>query len=661
MGLHRFGLALPLFLCTPTCVIIIYAIPLIFGYEIYQTNLSDQTNWNNKILLLTFTLWIAQWMAMGFSIWKKGNIILAKDSDMFISPHYDGVLLEQQILLNRKVKDMREVPMIKEMTVFVCSTMYRETREEMQQLLCSIYKLNELDKKNNKRFEFHIFFDGGADGDDLTDFAKHLVSLLSVSLHLDEQQRYKTFKMPYGLKLSLDVNNLMPVSIHLKDNTKIKNKKRWSQVMYIRYVLNYRIKKEASLTGDNTFILMTDADICFDPKSVLLLLDMLASDPYVGAVCARTHPQGSGILYWYQVFEYAIGHWFQKAAEHILGCVLCCPGCFSAFRCSALDSVIEEYSTEVANSKATEFLTKDMGEDRWLCTLLVEKGWRLEYCAVSENHTHCPEDFETFYKQRRRWIPSTVANLSLLIISGSKFAGSNDSVSMLFILYQSILVFSTAISPATIILVIASGLSSAYKVSESSVIAIIVILVILSTAYGLYCMYADPQCQLYVAKVASFIMVVFMSVVIVGHLMNIVYDVVSLLAYSCIYPTTCNGTINGTFTFPLTPSTMYLVLFTLLFILTGFLHFKEFCCLIHGVWYFIALPSGYLILLIYSVANLDDRSWGTREASSGVQGGGVRLFTKTLNTCLNRFVSWWRKKAQSAEETLTSSTQNGEN
>ena len=56
----------------------------------------------------------------------------------------------------------------------------------------------------------------------------------------------------------------------------------------------------------------------------------------VGAACGRIHPIGSGkidfsFLYfriiigsnrgpvvWYQKFEYAIGHWLQKAAEHIL-------------------------------------------------------------------------------------------------------------------------------------------------------------------------------------------------------------------------------------------------------------------------------------------------------------------------------------------------------
>ena len=37
-------------------------------------------------------------------------------------------------------------------------------------------------------------------------------------------------------------------------------------------------------------------------------------------------------MQWYQMFEYAIGHWLQKATEHVLGCVLCSPGCFSLFR-----------------------------------------------------------------------------------------------------------------------------------------------------------------------------------------------------------------------------------------------------------------------------------------------------------------------------------------
>ena len=37
-------------------------------------------------------------------------------------------------------------------------------------------------------------------------------------------------------------------------------------------------------------------------------------------------------------FEYAVGHWLQKTAEHVMGCVLCSPGCFSLIRMSSLAS-----------------------------------------------------------------------------------------------------------------------------------------------------------------------------------------------------------------------------------------------------------------------------------------------------------------------------------
>ena len=70
--------------------------------------------------------------------------------------------------------------------------------------------------------------------------------------------------------------------------------------------------------------------------TTMLMTTIIAIDSQVGAACGRIHPVGSGPMVWYQSFEYAIGHWLQKAAEHKLGCVLCSPGCFSLFRGSAL-------------------------------------------------------------------------------------------------------------------------------------------------------------------------------------------------------------------------------------------------------------------------------------------------------------------------------------
>lgn len=156
----------------------------------------------------------------------------------------------------------------------------------------------------------------------------------------------------------------------------------------------------------------------------------------------------AGPMVWYQKFEYAVGHWLQKTAEHVFGCVLCSPGCFSLFRASALmdDNVLKRYTTTA--TRASEYVQYDqgrqrqkrvpssfypippfltpftsiiyvllfsmciciLGEDRWLCTLLLQQGWRVEYNAASDAYTNSPQEFKEFYNQRRRWGPSTLAN-----------------------------------------------------------------------------------------------------------------------------------------------------------------------------------------------------------------------------------------------------------
>eukprot|EP00058_Branchiostoma_floridae_P007238 XP_002592726.1 hypothetical protein BRAFLDRAFT_67166 [Branchiostoma floridae] len=202
------------------------------------------------------------------------------------------------------------------------------------------------------------------------------------------------------------------------------------------------------------YILATDGDVDFDADSIVAMLLQMLSDREedVGAVCARTHPVGSGPLVWYQMFDYAIGHWLQKVANHVLGSVLCSPGCFSVYRVEAIADVLEEYRSDV--EEASDFLTKDMGEDRWFTTLLVKAGWKINYCAGAVDSTHCPEEFGEFWKQRRRWIPSTLANQILLLKNWKDVKKNNKYISMGFLLYQVILLLSTVISPSTCILTI---------------------------------------------------------------------------------------------------------------------------------------------------------------------------------------------------------------
>uniref|UniRef100_A0A1I8EVD1 chitin synthase n=1 Tax=Wuchereria bancrofti TaxID=6293 RepID=A0A1I8EVD1_WUCBA len=341
-----------------------------------------------------------------------------------------------------------ETAMIKEMAssadavtkIYVCATMWHETALEMTCMLKSIFRLDEdqCARRNAQKylkiidpdyyeFEAHIFFDDAFEINEygepvINKFVQQLIEKIdeaASALHQTQMKLKapKKISTPYGGRLSFIMPGKNRLMIHLKDKQKIRVRKRWSQVMYLYYLLGYQLMMKVDdemrkeIISENTFILTLDGDVDFSPQCVHLLIDLMKKDRRLGAACGRIHPRGTGLMIWYQKFEYAIGHWLQKATEHMIGCVLCSPGCFSLFRSLALmdDNVTRRYASKAENP--VDFIQYDQGEDRWLCTLLLQRGYRVEYCAASDALTYAPEGFNEFFNQRRRWIPSTLANI----------------------------------------------------------------------------------------------------------------------------------------------------------------------------------------------------------------------------------------------------------
>ena len=60
------------------------------------------------------------------------------------------------------------------------------------------------------------------------------------------------------------------------------------------------------------------------------------------------------------------------------------------------------------------------------------------------------------------------------------------------------------------------------------------------------------------------------------------------------------------------PTSLSLIYTVFIFLLAGILHPQEANCLPMGVIYLLTIPSMYLLLVIYSVFNLNNVSWGTR-------------------------------------------------
>ncbi|KAH3782572.1 hypothetical protein DPMN_160489 [Dreissena polymorpha] len=241
----------------------------------------------------------------------------------------------------------------------------------------------------------------------------------------------------------------------------------------------------------------------------------------------------------------------------------------------------------------------------------VKCGWKIEYCAAAENSTYCPDDFDEFFKQRRRWIVSTLANMMVFIGDWRTVREKNHHLSILFILYQLLLMLSALIGPSSVILVISGGLNYAWDVSS---VDSLIIQGIVCIAYIIWCLLTSSKKQLWVSKLYTLVYAVIMSAVVLGIVIHVILDFKShasptedINATTTFRPTNISPDIKFSAT------TVYLGFMITLFLLTGLLHLKEFFNLFHGFWYLLFLPAGYLILTLYSICSITDITWGTRE------------------------------------------------
>ena len=175
----------------------------------------------------------------------------------------------------------------------------------------------------------------------------------------------------------------------------------------------------------------------------------------------------------------------------------------------------------------------------------------------------------------------------------------------------------------------ASGLSYAnFFIDDNAVL--VALLSLTTVGYGVICLYTSQEFQLKVAKLLTVVFALLMASVAVGVAAQAGDDL-----YERAHPTTSTPapttrpwsrnftpkssaptslTTAASLTLgeslPAAVSTFYLAGLAGLFVLAGLLHLTEAYCLIHGIWYLFCLPSGYLLLIIYSICNITDRSWG---------------------------------------------------
>lgn len=197
-------------------------------------------------------------------------------------------------------------------------------------------------------------------------------------------------------------------------------------------------------------------------------------------------------------------------------------------------------------------------------------------------------------------------------------------------------------SPSTVILIVASGLSYANFFINSNVV-LVILLSLLTVGFALICLYTSQEFQLKVAKLLTIMFALLMAYVTVGVAAQAADDLYEREhpptstpgPATHMYPTQNNtrftkrsllavGNSNVTTAalvsttaildladrLPADVSSLYLAGLIGIFFVAAFLHPTEAGCLVHGIWYLLCLPSGYLLLFVYSICNMTDRSWG---------------------------------------------------
>jgi hyaluronan synthase len=191
-------------------------------------------------------------------------------------------------------------------------------------------------------------------------------------------------------------------------------KARWRSLKTESFAAN-KGKREAMAAGariaTGEILVYVDSDSFLEKDAVRKIVQGFA-DPEVAAVAGHTEVANTSTnaLTRMQQVRYYVAFRVMKAAESVFGAVTCCPGCFSAYRRSAILDVLEPWLNQRFLGKPATF-----GDDRSLTNFLLRK-YKVIYDSEAVATTIVPDQHRKFLKQQVRWKKSWLREC--LIASG---------------------------------------------------------------------------------------------------------------------------------------------------------------------------------------------------------------------------------------------------
>jgi len=168
---------------------------------------------------------------------------------------------------------------------------------------------------------------------------------------------------------------------------------------------------------ETEFFITIDSDTVLDKDAFVYLLSPF-DNPKVGAASGNIKliNENNNLLTRITAGLYLSGLSIYKKSQSVLGNVLCCSGCLSAYRTEIVKNVADEFLNQTfLNKRATH------SEDRHLTNLVLEKGYKVKFVEEALCYTETPENLKGFIKQQMRWKRGFITESTyLLTFSWSK-------------------------------------------------------------------------------------------------------------------------------------------------------------------------------------------------------------------------------------------------
>lgn len=301
----------------------------------------------------------------------------------------------------------------------------------------------------------------------------------------------------------------------------------------------------------------------------------------------------------------------------------------------------------------------NLGEDRWLCTLLLSSrsGWYIDYCAASSARANSPSTFTEFLEQRRRWISSSMLNHFDFLHNSKQITSVNRYIHWYFIWLQSLVFISDTIGPAFVVIYMTTSLT---YIGYSELTAFIVCAAPVVIEFYV-CMFHSKKVQLFFTALLSAFVTLLFTMAVATNIFAALNQLFPAPPLSTTSPAPFNHTVHdivtgtsneienyATFVFP--------VLIAIV-IIAGICHPSESKNLLFLPIYVIGTPVTRVIFFIYAACNINDTTWGTRETNKeNTSTGSTKPFImKEFASVIHEMLwAWIRLKRKQTQDLLRS-------